>query len=202
MYAHKRKLREGKNKGTFRDLRYIHLFVCIARCQKYCQPSLKTMAMLNRTAGSKTQYIACAIQISHLIKPPSISVKAPPKALDLFPIVMSGKMARDDMLKPLMPVIGPLHLLASMPTSPSMIFTAGTTQSCITRRTDCAQTAMSYVSLPVISSVPKTTCPKNKPKAVCTTCCVTTARRTSNADTRLRAFKAAGVWMRYSSKRL
>ena len=59
----------GNRKGGSEDLRYIHLFECIARCQKYCQLSLKKTAILNLSAGSKIQYTTFATLISHAAKP-------------------------------------------------------------------------------------------------------------------------------------
>lgn len=41
-------------------VRYIHRFECMARCQKYCQLSLKKIAIPNRAAGSKAQCIVFA----------------------------------------------------------------------------------------------------------------------------------------------
>ena len=38
-----------------RNVRNIHLLECMALCQKYCQLSLKKMAMPKRAAGSRTQ---------------------------------------------------------------------------------------------------------------------------------------------------
>ena len=50
-----------------RHVRNIHLFECIALCQKYCQASLNMMAIPNRAAGSRTQYSVFAAYISHAV---------------------------------------------------------------------------------------------------------------------------------------
>lgn len=59
--------------GEGGDARYIHLFVCMARCQKYCQLSLKEMAIPKRQPGSRTQYINLAAESSHGAKPVIVS---------------------------------------------------------------------------------------------------------------------------------
>lgn len=44
-----------RKKGMGANILYIHLLTCMARCQKYCQASMKTTAIQNWNPGITSQ---------------------------------------------------------------------------------------------------------------------------------------------------